>query len=155
MKKMFLGALAVLLVSVLVGCGNTVGVTPNMNEVFTAMAEHLPEEAAPFDVQIVFDTYGIDPAACKQEVVLSYYDGTQTAELWMIEAVDQTATETIRTLAQERLESMGAQFRAYDAAAFALTEKATLLTHGNCLVMIVAENAESLLTIYQSAAALV
>lgn len=155
MKKSLLIILAFLLMIFSFGCGNTAtGVTPKMQEVLTSMADHLPEEATPFDPQSVFDAYGIDPATCKQEIVISYYDGSCTAELWMIEAVDETAAKTIHTLAQERLDSMGAQFRTYDAAAFALVEKAKLVTHGNCLVMIVAENAESLLAIYQTAAAL-
>ncbi len=154
MKKIVCGFFAVLLMLSLAACeGNRAGVTPNMESVFASMAEQLPE-IAPFDAENVFDAYGVKPADCKQEVVISYYDGSCTAELWLIEAVDEEAAQSIHTLAQARLDSMGAQFRTYDAAAYALVQEAKLFTHGNCVVLIVAENAAALLEIYETAAAL-
>ena len=124
-----------------------------MDVVFSSMADLLPD-AVSFDAESVFNAYGVDPTSCKQEVVISYYDGSRTAELWLIEAVDETAAASIKALAQTRLDSLGAQFRSYDAAAYALVQEAKLLTHGNCVVMIVSENADALLGIYQTAAEL-
>lgn len=152
MKQLLSGLLVLLLILSLGACAdNNVSVTPNMESVFHSMADLLPE-ALPFDADSVFNAYGVEPAACKQEVVISYYDGSCTAELWLIEAVDQEAAESIKTLAQTRLDSMGSQFRSYDAAAYALVQEAKLFTHGNCVVMIVSENAEALMNIYQTAA---
>lgn len=154
MKQLVSGLLALLLMLSLVACtDNTVGVTPNMASVFASMADQLPE-AEPFDAESVFNAYGVEPDACKQQVVISYYDGSRTAELWLIEAVDAETAKSIQTLAQTRLNSMGSQFRSYDAAAYALVQEAKLFTHGNCVVMIVSENADALLDIYQTAAEL-
>ncbi len=154
MKQLLSGLLALLLMFLLGACAdNSAGVIPNMESVFASMADQLPE-TQPFDAESVFNAYGVEPAACKQEVVISYYDGSCTAELWLIEAVDQDAAASIKTLAQTRLDSMGAQFRTYDAAAYALVQEAKLFTHGNCIVMIVSENADALLKSYQTAAKL-
>ena len=154
MKRLVIGLIALLLVFSLSACTDTsAGVTPDMDAVLSSMANQLPD-ALPFDAESVFNAYGVDPASCKQEVVISYYDGSCTAELWMIEAVDEAAAESIKTLAQSRLDNLGSQFRSYDAAAYALVQEAKLLTHGNCVVMIVSENADALLNIYQTAAAL-
>ncbi|MBQ9861957.1 MAG: DUF4358 domain-containing protein [Clostridia bacterium] len=154
MKRLLSGLLAFLLILSLSACADdSTGVTPNMETVFASMADQLPE-ALPFDAESVFNAYGVEPAACKQEIVISYYDGNCTAELWLIEAVDQEKAESIKALAEARLESMGSQFRTYDAAAYALVGEAKLFTHGNCVVMIVSENADALLDIYQTAAEL-
>lgn len=155
MRQLVSVVLALVLMLSLCACGeNTVGVTPNMESVFSSMAEHLPE-AEPFDAESVFNAYGVEPASCKQEVVISYYDGSCTAELWMIEAVDEEAAANIKTLAETRLESLGSQFRSYDPAAYALVQEAKLLMHGNCVVVIVSDNADALLGIYQTAAELI
>ncbi len=155
MKQLLSGLLVLVLMLSLCACGEgTDGVTPNMQSVFTSMAEHLPE-AEPFDAESVFNAYGVDPASCKQEVVISYYDGSCTSELWLIEAVDEEAAASIKALAETRLDSLGSQFRSYDPVAYALVQEAKLLVHGNCVIVIVSENADALLEIYQTAAELI
>ena len=72
MKQLLSGLLALLLILSLGACAdNSVGVTPNMESVFALMADQLPE-ALPFDAESVFNAYGVESAACKQEVVVSY-----------------------------------------------------------------------------------
>ena len=139
-----------LLVS-MTACGGSAGVVPNMNDVYASMKAHFPE-MEPFNADSVLNAYGVKSEDCKQQVVCSYYDGTDTAEIWLIEAVSADALASIKALAESRLSSMGSQFQTYDAKAYALVEKAELITHGNCLALIVAEDAEELASIYKTAA---
>lgn len=153
MKKLICLILTVTCLLGLAACGGNAGVTPDMQKVYSDMAGKLPA-MEPFTAEAVLNAYGIKAEDCKQMVVSSYYDGAATAEIWLIEASDETAAEQIKTLAQNRLNSMGEQFRSYDAKAYQLVENAQLITHGNCLALIVAEDAASLAQIYNTAAQL-
>lgn len=153
MKKILCLILAALLIMSMAACGSSAGTTPDMNAVFASMSEKLPE-MEPFSPDSVLNAYGVKSTDCVQEVVASLYDGSQTAEIWLIEAVSADALKTIKTLAENRLSSMGAQFQTYDAKAYALVQEAELITHGNCLCLIVAEDAAALADIYKTAAEL-
>lgn len=137
----------------LTACSESAGVVPDMTAVYTSMQEKLPE-MEPFSADSVLNAYGVKSEDCKQMVVSSYYDGAITAEIWLIEAVSEDALQSVKTLAENRLTSMGEQFRSYDAKAYDLVQKAELIVHGNCMALIVAENADELTAIYNTAAEL-
>lgn len=158
MKKLICALLAVMMLLSLTACGGGTTKTeeknvpaPDMEAVFASMHAQLPSDAVAFSSEYVFDAYGVKAEDCKQQVVLSYYDGTVTAEIWMIEAVNKTALKEIKKLADARLESMQDQFQSYDQNAYALTKKAKLFTEGDCLVFFVSENVDQLMEIYNSA----
>ncbi len=151
MKKLLCGILAAMLLISMAACGSSAGVVPNMDDVYASMKEHLPE-MEPFNADSVLNAYGVKSEDCKQQVVCSYYDGADTAEIWLIEAVSTDALASIKALAENRLNSMGSQFQSYDPKAYELVEKAELITHGNCLALIVAEDVEELVSIYKTAA---
>ena len=153
MKKLICIALTLACLLGLSACGGSQGVTPDMQQVYTSMADKLPA-MDPFTPEAVLNAYGIKAEDCKQMVVSSYYDGAATAEIWLIEASGEAAAEQIKTLAENRLKSMGEQFRSYDAKAYQLVENAQLITHGNCLALIVAEDAAGLAQVYNTAAQL-
>lgn len=157
MKKLICALLAVMMLLSLTACGGGTKTeeknvpAPNMTDVFASMHAQLPSDAVAFSSEYVFDAYGVKAEDCKQQVVLSYYDGTVTAEIWMIEAVNKTALKEIKKLAEARLDSMKDQFQSYDQNAYALTKKAKLFTEGDCLVFFVSENVDQLMEIYKSA----
>lgn len=151
MKKLICIVVAMLLMISMTACGGEGAAAPDMQTVFASMAQYLPADAAAFDSEYVFNAYGVKPEDCKQQVVISYYDGAVTAELWLIEAVSKDALNTIKGLADSRLESMQEQFQSYDAQAYALAQNAQLFTEGNCLVFVVSENADQLVSVYKSA----
>lgn len=158
MKKLIAVLLATLMLLSLTACGGGAGrseeknvAAPDMEQVFADMAPYLPADADSFSSDYVFDAYGVKPEDCKQQVVLSYYDGNVTAEIWMIEAVSKDALKSIRQMAEDRLDSMCDQFKTYDATALALAEDAELFTEGDCLVLIVSDSAQQLLEVYRSA----
>lgn len=154
MKRLISVLLAMMLLVSMTACGgkdSTNAAAPNMQTVFEAMSEYLPDDANAFDGDYVFNAYGVKPEDCKQQVVVSYYDGAVTAEVWLIEAVSQDTLNGIKALAQSRLESMQEQFQSYDPKAYALAQDAQLFTEGNCLVFVVSENAEQLVNTYKSA----
>lgn len=153
MKKLICFILTLTCLLGLTACGGNEGVTPDMQKVYSSMQDKLPA-MEPFTAEAVLNAYGIKSEDCKQMVVSSYYDGAATAEIWLIEAVSETAAQQIKTLAQNRLNSMGEQFRSYDAKAYQLVQDAQLITHGNCISLIVAEDASSLAQIYNTAAQL-
>ena len=152
MKKLICVLLAVMLLMMLTACGKEKTKTPpDMNDVFHSMKPYLPEDAEPFGAEYVFDAYGVKPEDCEQQVVLSYYDGAETAEIWLIEAVSKDALQTVHQMADARIDAMCDQFQSYDPAALILAEDAELFTEGNCLVLIISDNAQQLLDIYHSA----
>ena len=154
MKKLICAVLAVMLLISLTACGSEKkesATAPDMQTVFNSMASYLPEDAAAFDSEYVFNAYGIKEEDCKQQIVLSYYDGAVTAEIWLIEAVNQEALKSIKALADSRLLSMCEQFSSYDAKAYDLAMNAKLVTEGNCLVLIVSEDVDALWNIYCAA----
>ena len=153
MKKGICLILTALCLLGLTACGETVQVTPDMQQVYDAMKDQLPAMEI-FPAEVVLDAYGIESADCKQMVVSSYYDGADTAEIWLIEATDAAAAEEILELVQMRLTSLTDQFRNYDAAAYQLVKDAEPIIHGNCIALIVAEEAEDLIRIYKDAAQL-
>ena len=154
MKKLICFVLCTVLCLTMVACGQKEakdsGVTPDMQTVYEDMKPYLPEDASLYNAEFVFNAYGVKSEDCKQQVVLSYYDGAVTAELWLIEAVSKDALTSIKKLAETRLDSMTEQFKNYDPKAAALCEDAELFTHGNCLVLMVSDNAQQLLEIYNA-----
>lgn len=153
MKKLIAMLLTAACLLGLTACGGGDGVVPDMTQVYTSMQDSLPA-MVPFSADAVLNAYGVKTADCKQMVVSSYYDGAATAEIWLIEAVSPEALETVKGLAQNRLTSMGEQFRSYDAKAYELVQKAELIVHGNCLALIVAENVDEIASMYKAAAQL-
>ena len=155
MKKGVLVILALVLCLSMAASGGEktekAGVTPDMQTVYADMAPYLPDDALAYQPDFVFNAYGVKAEDCKQQVVMSYYDGAVTAEVWLIEAVNKDALTKIKELAEARLDSMTEQFKNYDAKAAALCEDAELFTHGNCLVLIVSDRAGELLEIYNAA----
>ena len=153
MKRLLTVLLAVLLVLGLTACGGPAEVTPDMQQVYQTMKDKLPEMVL-YTEDVVLDAYGIEAESCKQMVVSSYYDGVQAAELWLIEAADAEAAKEIAELVRMRLTSLQNQFSSYDAAAYQLVKDAEPIIHGNCIALIVAEDAEDLIQIYKDAAQL-
>lgn len=156
MKKLICVLVLLTLCMSLAACGGkkaeNPGVTPDLQAVYADMAPYLPDDAFAYDQEFVFNAYGVKPDDCKQQVVMSYYDGNVTAEVWLIEAVSKDALRAIKELAEIRLDSMTQQFQSYDAKATKLCEDAELFTRGNCLVLIVSEQAGRLLEVYNTAA---
>lgn len=156
MKKLICMLLVLLLCMSMTACGSKktekTGVTPDMQAVYADMAPYLPDDAFVYPQDFVFNAYGVKPEDCRQQVVVSYYDAAVTVELWLIEAVSEEALGAIKELAELRLDSMAQQFQSYDAKAAKLCEDAELFTHGNCLVLMVSENAQQLLKVYNTAA---
>lgn len=154
MKKLICAVLALMLLVSLTACGGQKkeeAAAPNMQSVYESMKSYLPSDAVAFDGDYVFNAYGVKPEDCKQQVIISYYDGAVTAELWLIEAVSKDALKSIKALADSRLLSMCEQFQSYDAKAYALAMDAKLVTEGNCLIFIVSENVDALWDIYCAA----
>lgn len=151
MKKLICAVLAIMLLVSLTACGGEKkedAVAPDMRSVYESMKSYLPTDAMAFDADYVFNAYGVNPEDCKQQVVISYYDGAVTAEIWLIEAVSKDALKSIKALAESRMTSMCEQFQSYDPKAYELAMDAKLVTEGNCLVFIVSENVDTLWDIY-------
>ena len=153
MKKLLCILLIVTCFLGLTACGGAAEVIPDMQQVYDSMKDKLPE-MEPFSADYVLNSYGIDSASCKQMVVSSYYDGADTAEIWLIEAADEAAAQELKSLVKTRLDSMEAQFASYDQAAYQVVKDAQLITHGNCIALIVAEDVDALTQIYKDAAQL-
>ena len=140
----------------LTACGDNGGTTetvPDMQTVYDAMRDQLPA-MEPFSAEAVLNSYGIESTDCKQMVVSSYYDGAATAEIWLVEAVDEETAKEIKAFADTRLSSMQEQFQSYDPEAYAVVKDAQLITHGNCIVLIAGEHSDDLVQIYKDAAKL-
>jgi len=103
---------------------------------------------APYSETDMLDYYGIDVAACKSVVAYTDTEG-YCCELVIAEA-DETVAVEIEALLSGHLDSRYAQFESYDADAAQLVKDAVLRRDGGIVLMIVAPQAEELLSIYRS-----
>lgn len=113
-------------------------------------AEGLLDDFTPYSDGDMLDLYGIDTAAC---ISLAGFAETvgYTCEIVLVEADEATAAE-VKTLLDEHLTAMKAQFRGYDADAEALVDAAVLQQNGGVVLMIVSPNADALVRVLSEVA---
>lgn len=103
---------------------------------------------------MLLDLYGIKAEHYKQAQVYLCSNSLQADEIWLIEAADEAALATLKTLAQNRLQQKDDESLTYSPAQNAVVKKAHLATYGNYLVMIVSPDVDTIATAFRTAAGL-
>ncbi len=163
MKRIFSLLFAMMMVLSLAACGGnadtTAGSTPapvkdlNLTETYQTVTNgvQMPEMLL-IGNDMLLDLYGIRPDDCKQALVYICSNSLQADEIWMIEAKDATALETLKNLAQSRLDQKDAESITYSPAQNEIVKKAQIIVTGNYLVMICSPEVDALAAAFRTAA---
>lgn len=165
MKKIFAVWMALILVLSLAACGengNTTGSTQgntaaplqlNMTELYTNITK---DATMPEMIQVgsdmLLDLYGIRPEDCKQSLVYICSNSLQADEIWLLEAKDAATVETLKNLAQSRIDQKDAESITYSPAQNEIVKKAQIIVVGNYLVMICSPDVEAMAAAFRTAA---
>ena len=148
MKRILVCILALLL---LAGCGNksegTAPVEKNLEDIYAQIEPQLPEMMKLSD-SMMLDLLGIKAEFCSQALVYICADGLQVDEIWLIKAANAESMSTLKTLAQNRLESQKDIYQSYAPDQYAILEQGEIRTEGDYLCFVVSQNAGKLADIF-------
>ena len=142
MKKITVLLLSVLMLVSLAACGGESGSGNAASLDVTAAYEKLTQAATlpemlELDAGLMLDYCGIKEADVTAAKVLICADSLRTDEIWLIQAKDAAAADTIVKLAEKRLTKKGEESITYFPEQYAVVEKAELLRQGNFVALIV------------------
>ena len=163
MKKIICLILSVLMLLSLSACGggeDTTGTTApaapkelNLTETYTTITSGVTMPGMlQLDSDLMLDLFGIKAEDCKQALVYICENSLQADEIWMIEAKDAAALETLKTLAQSRLDQKDAESITYSPEQNKVVKKTQIIVTGNYLVMICSPDVEAIATAFLTAA---
>lgn len=152
MKKVICLALAVLLVLSMAACGSKSekAASVDMNALYESFGEHMPDMFYPDDATLL-NFLGIHVEDCAQYKVAICAEGMRTDEVWLIEAKDAAALETLRKLAQTRIDSKLDETVTYAPDQYVIVQKAELLVSGNYLALLISPDVDALKAGFEAA----
>ena len=125
----------------------------NLAETYTTITQNVQMPGMmQLDSELMLDMFGIRSEHCKQAVVYLCENSLQADEIWMIEAKDAAALETLKGLAQSRIDQKDAESITYSPAQNEVVKKAQIIVTGNYLVMICSPDVETIAAAFRTAA---
>ena len=164
MKKLLIIGLVLVMLLSLCACGTSGGEpdsTKDTGEIQQAKDLNMQslydafEKAADLSEMEVWDDlefFGIEPGDVKQAVLAVHGPGTKADEIWLIEAVNVDAAETIAKLAESHRKNQSEAYIKYAPDQHQVLEKAEILQSGKYVVMIVSPEVEALVQVYRQEA---
>lgn len=128
----------------------TLAAHADLAQLYTQMTQKLPEMIE-MEPDMMLDYCGIDPEQCVQAVAATNSNGLETDEIWLLEAVDEAAADTLEEMAELRLKMKAEETESYDPDQYAVVQKAKLLREGTYLALIVTPEAAELAEMFQAA----
>ncbi len=152
MKKFLSIVLALTLALTMAACGGETetAVSVDVNALYESYADYMPDMFQP-DPDTLMNMLGINVEDCKQYVVSICAEGMRTDEVWLIEAKDQAALETLQKLAQTRIEAKLDETVSYAPDQYVFVEKAQVLTNGMYLALLISPDVEELKAGFEAA----
>lgn len=148
MKRVFV---CILMLFVLAGCADSqdgsVPIEKDLQAIYAEMVPNLPEMMELSD-SMMYDLLGINPEFCIRSMAYICDDGLRVDEIWLLEAADAESLDSLKLLAQSRLESQKNIYQSYAPEQYAILEQGKILTEGNYLAFIVSQNADALADIF-------
>ena len=148
MKRVLLCLIALFL---LAGCAqkqeDPFSAEKDLQEIYEQMEPQLPEMMSLSD-SMMLDLLGIKPEFCVRSMAYICADGLQVDEIWLIEASSAENLNTLKLLAQSRLENQKEIYASYAPAQYAILEQGVIVTEGNYLAFIVSQDADSLADLF-------
>lgn len=148
MKKLTCMLLAAVLLLTLTACGGaapaqtTEAAPVDLQELFNSMADKLPGMVA-MDDAMMMNFCGIDPEKCTQAVTAIAGAGMLTDEIWLIEAVDESAVDEIEELASTRLRMKAEETESYAPDQYEVVKEAKTIRSGKFFALIVTPEVEA------------
>lgn len=144
MKKALSLMLSLLVLS-LAACGEKKeeAVSIDVNALYESYSEYMPDMFYP-DEATMMNFLGISVEDCAQYKVAVCAEGMRADEVWLIEAKDEASLETLRELAEFRIESKLEETVTYAPDQYVVVEKAELLINGKYLALLISPDVEAL-----------
>lgn len=150
MKKAISLILALSLVLTLAACGGKEeAVSVDVNALYESYSQYMPEMFYP-DEATLLSFLGIKAEDCTQYKVAICAEGLRADEVWLIEAKDEAALETLTQLAQNRIVSKLDETVSYAPDQYLIVEKAQVLTNGLYLALLISPDVDTLKAGFES-----
>lgn len=152
MKKIICAIIAICLMLSLAACGNQEQETVSVDvaELFGSCEQYLPEMFYP-DEATLLNFLGIQAEDCVQYKVAICAEGLRADELWLIEAKDDAAMQTLTELAEARIQSKLDETETYAPDQFLIVQKAEVLTNGRYLALMISPDVEAMKSVFEAA----
>lgn len=152
MKKVISLILAFALILSLAACGGKQeeAVSLDLDALFESYSQYLPDMFYP-DEATMLNFLGINVEDCTRYKVAICAEGMRSDEVWLIEAKDEAALETLRQLAQTRIESKLEETVSYAPDQYVVVEKAQILTNGLYLALLISPDVDALKAGFETA----
>ena len=152
MKKIVSLILALAMVMSLAACGGKAeeAVSIDVTALYESYAQYMPDMFEP-DADTMMNFLGISVEDCAQYKVAICAEGMRSDEVWLIEAKDAAALETLQALAQTRIEAKLEETVTYAPDQYVVVEKAVVLTNGNYLALLISPDVDALKAGFEAA----
>lgn len=152
MKKMICLMLALVLALSLAACGGKTEDVKNVdvNALYESFGQYMPDMFFPDD-DTMMNFLGIDVKDCTQYKVAICAEGMRSDEVWLIQAKNASSLETLKKLAQTRIEAKKDETVSYAPDQYVVVEKAVVLTKGNYLALLISPDVDALQAGFEAA----
>lgn len=152
MKKVLSLILALTLVLGMTACGSkTEDVADiDVNALYESYAQYMPDMFFP-DEDTMMNFLGIDVKDCTQYMVAICAEGMRSDEVWLIQAKNASSLETLKKLAETRIEAKKDETVSYAPDQYVVVEKAVVLTKGNYLALLISPDVDTLKAGFEAA----
>lgn len=152
MKKVISLLLILSVVLSMAACGGQKEETVSMdvNTLYESYSQYLPEMFYP-DEGTMLNFLGIRAEDCTQYKVAICAEGLRADEVWLIEAKNEDALNTLRQLAQTRIEAKLDETISYVPDQYAIVEKAEVVVNGLYLALLISPEVDALKAGFEAA----
>lgn len=152
MKKVISLLLVLSMVLALTACGGQKeeAKTVDVNALYESCTQYLPEMFFP-DEDTLLNFLGIQASDCTQYKIAICAEGLRADEVWLIEAKDEAALETLKELGQTRIQAKLDETETYVPDQYLIVQKAELLTNGLYLALLISPDVETMKAGFEAA----
>ncbi len=152
MKKTVCILLILAMLSALCACGTT-GVPAKdveLQNLYDSFAGSLPDMLI-LDDAMRLNLLGVRDEYCNQVICSVVGFSLQADEIWLIEAADEEALSSLKTLAENRLRAKMEESSFYSPDQYAICEDGRIITNGLYLALIVSPDADAIEAAFKDA----
>ncbi len=152
MKKMISLVLGLALMLTLAACGGKAEepVSIDVQALYESYGQYMPDMFFP-DEETMMNFLGISVEDCVQYQVAICAEGMRADEVWLIEAKDAAALENLKQLAETRVQAKLDETQSYAPDQYVVVEKASILTNGNYLALLISPDVDALKAGFEAA----
>lgn len=157
MKRFLSFLMAALMLLSLTACGgDTTTAAPKQLDLAATYTDITKDAQMPemmkLETDLLLDLFGIRTEYCSQAVVYICVNSLRADEIWLLEAADEAAMESLKALVDSRIAQKDAESITYSPEQNAVVKAAQIIQAGNYLVMIVSPDAQTIAEAFRTAA---